>query len=157
MYVYIQATYRIIDPVAAVQLLGSKKEDAGAELAFQLGEKREQLGLGMAAVAVHRQTGKQEEVVVYFGIIDFLQVPLPPSMPYPTAIPCLHTCLIFRLRLEGCHTLRERSACSFDSKATAIATTPVCIGSIHPVRGRLSRSLLALVSQVLRHNLCPWV
>lgn len=55
--------------------LGSRrnKGDAGAELAFQLGEKRVQLGLGMAAAAVHTQSGQQEDAVVYFGIIDFLQ------------------------------------------------------------------------------------
>jgi len=57
------------------QVLGGKtKPDASAELAFQLGEKRVQLGLGMSAVAVHNKSGKREDVVVYFGIIDFLQV-----------------------------------------------------------------------------------
>lgn len=51
---------------------------AGEELAFQLGEKRVQLGLGMQAKAIHKQTRAVENVVVYFGIIDFLQArPLP--------------------------------------------------------------------------------
>jgi hypothetical protein len=49
---------------------------AGEELAFQLGEKRVQLGLGMQARAVHKDTGLAEEVVVYFGIIDYLQARL---------------------------------------------------------------------------------
>jgi hypothetical protein len=46
----------------------------GEELAFQLGEKRVQLGLGMQAKAIHKETGISEDVVVYFGIIDYLQV-----------------------------------------------------------------------------------
>ena len=47
---------------------------AGEELAFKLGEKRVQLGLGMQAKAIHKKTGAVEDVVVYFGIIDYLQV-----------------------------------------------------------------------------------
>ena len=57
-----------------MQVLGGKtKHDTSAELAFQLGEKRVQLGLGMSAVAVNNKSGQRENVVVYFGIIDFLQ------------------------------------------------------------------------------------
>jgi hypothetical protein len=44
------------------------------ELAFQLGEKRVQLGVGMQAKAIHKASKVAEDVVVYFGIIDFLQV-----------------------------------------------------------------------------------
>lgn len=33
-----------------------------------------QLGLGMQAKAIHKHTGAVEDVVVYFGIIDYLQV-----------------------------------------------------------------------------------
>ena len=44
------------------------------ELAFQLGEKRVQLGVGMEARAIHKDSGIAEDVVVYFGIIDYLQV-----------------------------------------------------------------------------------
>jgi hypothetical protein len=47
---------------------------AGEELAFQLGEKRVQLGLGMQAKAIHKDSGLGEDAVVYFGIIDYLQV-----------------------------------------------------------------------------------
>ena len=50
------------------------KVDQGDEFAFRLGEKRVQLGVGMQAKAVHKATGLAEDVVVYFGIIDFLQV-----------------------------------------------------------------------------------
>eukprot|EP00892_Ulva_mutabilis_P006728 jgi/Ulvmu1/4427/UM002_0152.1 len=49
------------------------KADQGDEFAFRLGEKRVQLGVGMQAKAVHKATGLAEDVVVYFGIIDFLQ------------------------------------------------------------------------------------
>ena len=59
-----------------VQVLGSRKEHANdsrdAELAFRLGEKNVRLGVGMSAVARFR-SGTTENVVVYFGIIDFLQ------------------------------------------------------------------------------------
>lgn len=56
-------------------LQGKKsKVDQGDEFAFRLGEKRVQLGVGMQAKAVHKATGLAEDVVVYFGIIDFLQV-----------------------------------------------------------------------------------
>jgi hypothetical protein len=53
---------------------------AGEELAFQLGEKRVQLGLGMQAKAIHKDSGLVEDVVVYFGIIDYLQVCTPASL-----------------------------------------------------------------------------
>lgn len=57
------------------------KTDQNDELAFQLGEKRVQLGVGMQAKAVHKASQVSEDVVVYFGIIDFLQVRrcVPPS------------------------------------------------------------------------------
>lgn len=50
------------------------KTDQNDELAFQLGEKRVQLGVGMQAKAIHKASKVSEDVVVYFGIIDFLQV-----------------------------------------------------------------------------------
>jgi uncharacterized protein (UPF0128 family) len=61
---------------ASVFVVQGKKEktEQSEELAFQLGEKRIQLGLGMQAKAIHKSTGLAEDVVVYFGIIDYLQV-----------------------------------------------------------------------------------
>ena len=59
-------------------MLGSRlelphsQESRDAELAFRLGEKNVRLGLGMSAVASHK-SGKREDVVAYFGVIDFLQ------------------------------------------------------------------------------------
>ena len=50
------------------------KADHNDELAFQLGEKRVQLGVGMQAKAIHKASKVSEDAVVYFGIIDFLQV-----------------------------------------------------------------------------------
>lgn len=73
------------------------KVDQGDEFAFRLGEKRVQLGVGMQAKAVHKATGLAEDVVVYFGIIDFLQV---------RHVLCVHLKLLATLRLvhvPACH------------------------------------------------------
>ena len=62
---------------ATVQNLGKsarRQNLATEELAYRLGEKRLQLGLGMEARAIHKASGSAEDVLVYFGIIDYLQV-----------------------------------------------------------------------------------
>lgn len=65
----------VLEQRPRAQNLGKKREkqDGGAELAFRLGETRVALGAGMEAKARHLATGETEDVVVFFGIIDFLQ------------------------------------------------------------------------------------
>lgn len=53
------------------------------------------LGMGMPAVAVSQQAGQgPEEVVLFFGIIDFLQVRLVPLMMYCPVV--LQSCALAR-------------------------------------------------------------
>ena len=81
---------------------------AGEELAFRLGEKRVQLGLGMEARAIHKASGSAEDVLVYFGIIDYLQVRLLAVLPRLPLLRrwCVMACCIGTIAyLQVCCTL----------------------------------------------------